>query len=143
MLMTSLITSLRSLPPKQALALLLAEKARRVKAEKAKQDAEAARAAGNKDRLAQIQAEIAGHMARIDELKAIGNAVPAAAAENIKKIGSYLGVDLAGVFQTGGSGGPGTAGACSVHNPGYDFNDALIAPGAAFWRALVTRYLVA
>ena len=42
-----------------------------------------------------------------------------------------------------GNGSPGTAGACSVHNPGYDFNDALIAPGAAFWRALVTRYLVA
>jgi phage terminase large subunit len=37
--MTSLITSLRSLPPKQALALLLAEKARRVRTTKAAEEA--------------------------------------------------------------------------------------------------------
>ncbi|WP_342129345.1 M20 aminoacylase family protein [Hydrogenophaga sp. OTU3427] len=40
-----------------------------------------------------------------------------------------------------GNGGPGTPGACNVHNPGYDFNDDIIAPGAAFWRALVAAYL--
>ena len=40
-----------------------------------------------------------------------------------------------------GNGGPGTAGACMVHNPAYDFNDALIAPGAAFWQALVKACL--
>ena len=40
-----------------------------------------------------------------------------------------------------GNGGPGTQGACNVHNPGYDFNDEIIAPGAAFWRALVGDYL--
>lgn len=40
-----------------------------------------------------------------------------------------------------GNGGPGTRGACHVHNPGYDFNDELIAPGAAFWLALVGDYL--
>lgn len=40
-----------------------------------------------------------------------------------------------------GNGGPGTRGACHVHNPGYDFNDEIIAPGAAFWRALVGAYL--
>lgn len=40
-----------------------------------------------------------------------------------------------------GNGGPGTRGACHVHNPGYDFNDELIAPGAAFWYALVGEYL--
>jgi hippurate hydrolase len=40
-----------------------------------------------------------------------------------------------------GNGGPGTRGACHVHNPGYDFNDELIAPGAAFWYALVAEYL--
>jgi len=28
------------------------------------------------------------------------------------------------------------AGACMVHNPGYDFNDALIEPAAAFWTQL-------
>ena len=46
--MTSLITSLRSLPPKQALALLLAEKARRVKAERAKLEATLLRHASQK-----------------------------------------------------------------------------------------------
>jgi hippurate hydrolase len=40
-----------------------------------------------------------------------------------------------------GNGGPGTRGACHVHNPGYDFNDEIIAPGAAFWIALVERFL--
>ena len=40
-----------------------------------------------------------------------------------------------------GNGGAGTPGACMVHNPGYDFNDALISPGALFWRALVMEYL--
>ena len=32
-------------------------------------------------------------------------------------------------------------GACMVHNPGYDFNDELIAPGALFWMRLVSEYL--
>lgn len=40
-----------------------------------------------------------------------------------------------------GNGGPGTAGACNVHNPGYDFNDDIIAPASAFWRSLVETYL--
>jgi len=46
--------------------------------------------------------------------------------------GSYLFV---------GNGRPGTAGACMVHNPGYDFNDDLIEPGAAFWVKLVSEFL--
>jgi hippurate hydrolase len=40
-----------------------------------------------------------------------------------------------------GNGGPGSPGACMVHNPGYDFNDDLIAPGALFWLRLVSEYL--
>jgi hippurate hydrolase len=32
-------------------------------------------------------------------------------------------------------------GACMVHNPGYDFNDANIAVGAAFWVLLAERFL--
>lgn len=31
-------------------------------------------------------------------------------------------------------------GPCSVHNPHYDFNDACLAPGAAFWVALGERF---
>jgi hippurate hydrolase len=33
------------------------------------------------------------------------------------------------------------AGACHVHNPGYDFNDANIAIGSAYWVRLVERFL--
>ena len=40
-----------------------------------------------------------------------------------------------------GNGGPGSPGACMVHNPAYDFNDALIEPGAQMWVALVERFL--
>ena len=40
-----------------------------------------------------------------------------------------------------GNGGPGTPGACNVHNPGYDFNDDIIGPGATFWCGLVQAFL--
>ncbi len=40
-----------------------------------------------------------------------------------------------------GNGGPGTPGACMVHNPGYDFNDEIIEPGARFWARLASEYL--
>lgn len=30
---------------------------------------------------------------------------------------------------------------CMVHNPGYDFNDACLAPAATFWAALTEHYL--
>jgi len=32
-------------------------------------------------------------------------------------------------------------GSCMVHNPCYDFNDAILPTGAAFWALLVQRYL--
>jgi hippurate hydrolase len=34
-----------------------------------------------------------------------------------------------------------SAGACMVHNPGYDFNDGNIAIGAAYWALLAQRFL--
>lgn len=40
-----------------------------------------------------------------------------------------------------GNGAPGTPGACSVHNPGFDFNDDNIAVGAAYWILLAKRFL--
>jgi hippurate hydrolase len=40
-----------------------------------------------------------------------------------------------------GNGEAGTPGACSVHNPGYDFNDDLIEPASAFWAMLVATRL--
>lgn len=33
-------------------------------------------------------------------------------------------------------------GACMVHNPGYDFNDANIAIGASYWMALAQTFLI-
>ena len=33
------------------------------------------------------------------------------------------------------------AGSCMVHNPGYDFNDAAMETGAAYWSLLVQRFL--
>ena len=40
-----------------------------------------------------------------------------------------------------GNGANGEPGACMVHNPAYDFNDRNIAPGAAYWIALVNELL--
>ncbi len=40
-----------------------------------------------------------------------------------------------------GNGEAGTPGGCMVHNPGYDFNDNLIEPAAAFWARLVAQRL--
>ena len=41
-----------------------------------------------------------------------------------------------------GNGDGDKLGACMVHNPGYDFNDANLAIGAAYWTLLARRYLV-
>jgi hippurate hydrolase len=42
-----------------------------------------------------------------------------------------------------GNGDGDSAGACMVHNPGYDFNDDNIAIGAAYWTLLAERFLAA
>ncbi len=41
-----------------------------------------------------------------------------------------------------GNGDGDSAGACMVHNPGYDFNDANLSIGAAYWALLAQRFLV-
>lgn len=41
-----------------------------------------------------------------------------------------------------GNGDGDSAGACMVHNPGYDFNDDNLALGAAYWVLLAQRFLV-
>jgi len=40
-----------------------------------------------------------------------------------------------------GNGAPGESGSCMVHNPGYDFNDANLPVGAAYWALLAESYL--
>ncbi|WP_332776625.1 M20 aminoacylase family protein [Polaromonas sp.] len=41
-----------------------------------------------------------------------------------------------------GNGDGDSVGACMVHNPGYDFNDANLPLGAAYWALLAQRFLV-
>ncbi|MCY1164091.1 MAG: M20 aminoacylase family protein [Pseudomonadota bacterium] len=41
-----------------------------------------------------------------------------------------------------GNGDGDSAGACMVHNPAYDFNDANLPIGAAYWALLAQRFLV-
>ena len=41
-----------------------------------------------------------------------------------------------------GNGDGDSAGACMVHNPGYDFNDDNIATGASYWSALVQAFFL-
>lgn len=48
-----------------------------------------------------------------------------------KMPGSYLFI---------GNGDGDSAGACMVHNPGYDFNDDNIATGASYWKALLQAF---
>jgi hippurate hydrolase len=48
--------------------------------------------------------------------------------------GSYLVVGN-GEGETHGTGG------CSVHNPGYDFNDAILPIAASYWIRLAQRFL--
>jgi hippurate hydrolase len=47
---------------------------------------------------------------------------------------SYAGHDASGT---------GNLGPCTLHNPNYDFNDALIPKGAALWVRLAERFLAA
>lgn len=42
-----------------------------------------------------------------------------------------------------GNGDGDSAGACMVHNPGYDFNDDNIATGSLYWMALVQEFFAA
>ena len=40
-----------------------------------------------------------------------------------------------------GNGDGDSAGACMVHNPGFNFNDDNVVVGAAYWTLLAERYL--
>ncbi|MGH8846400.1 MAG: M20/M25/M40 family metallo-hydrolase, partial [Polaromonas sp.] len=49
---------------------------------------------------------------------------------------------VSGSYLLIGNGDGDSAGACMVHNPGYDFNDANLPVGAAYWALLAQRFLV-
>jgi hippurate hydrolase len=50
---------------------------------------------------------------------------------------------LPGSYLFIGNGDGDSAGACMVHNPGYDFNDDNVAIGSAYWALLTERFLAA
>ncbi|HYD98528.1 MAG TPA: M20/M25/M40 family metallo-hydrolase, partial [Alphaproteobacteria bacterium] len=67
----------------------------------------------------------------------VGEAKPSMGAEDFAYMlnarpGAYLFLGQAGA-----------AGGCMVHNPGYDFNDAILPVGASFWARLVETALPA
>jgi hippurate hydrolase len=57
--------------------------------------------------------------------------------------GSYLLIGNGTGHDEANGGRSGAAGACMVHNPGYDFNDHNIAVGSAYWVLLTERFLAA
>jgi hippurate hydrolase len=71
-----------------------------------------------------------------------GDATPMCASEDFafmlqERPGCYV---MIGNGENGFAGGE-RIGHCSVHNPGFDFNDDNLAPGARFWVALAEEYL--
>ena len=70
--------------------------------------------------------------------KVVSQGAPLTASEDF----AFMLERVPGSYFFVGNGGPGTPGACMVHNPAYDFNDQLIEPAARFWMALVKEYLV-
>jgi hippurate hydrolase len=55
---------------------------------------------------------------------------------------SFMLQQLPGCYLLIGNGNEAGAHGCMVHNPGYDFNDALIETGATFWVRLAERFLL-
>ncbi|MBL0419073.1 amidohydrolase [Ramlibacter sp. AW1] len=65
------------------------------------------------------------------------DAPPLTASEDF----AFMLEQVPGCYVLVGNGGPGTPGACMVHNPGYDFNDEIIEPASRLWAGLVGGYL--
>jgi len=81
--------------------------------------------------------EVAVELVGADQVTLQGPALPGSEdfAFMLEKLpGSYLFI---------GNGDGDSAGACMVHNPGYDFNDDNVAIGSAYWALLTERFLVA
>ncbi|MDM0018284.1 M20 aminoacylase family protein [Variovorax saccharolyticus] len=79
--------------------------------------------------------EVALELVGPDKVTLQGPAVPGSEdfAFMLEKLpGSYLFI---------GNGDGDSAGACMVHNPGYDFNDDNVAIGSAYWALLAERFL--
>lgn len=91
----------------------------------------------NAPRETQIATAVATRLFGSDRVEPDG--LPITASEDF----AFMLNEVPGCYFFVGNGGPDTPGGCNVHNPGYDFNDDIIAPGAAFWCALVETLLPA
>jgi hippurate hydrolase len=54
---------------------------------------------------------------------------------------AFMAEVVPGAYAWIGNGAEGK-GSCMVHNPGYDFNDDILAIGASYWVRLTEAYLV-
>src|SRR5262249_44651955 len=84
----------------------------------------------------QLATEVALKLFGADQVET--NGPPYTASEDF----AFMLQRLPGSYFFVGNGGPGSPGACNVHNPGYDFNDDIIGPGSAFWVALAREYFM-
>ena len=78
------------------------------------------------------EAEIAAEVARtvVGEDRVLGDSKPVMTSEDF----GYMLQEKPGAYLLLGNGRDGVGG-CSLHNPHYDFNDALLCTGADFWVA--------
>jgi len=83
---------------------------------------------------ARIAADVAATVVGMDNI--VGDSRPVMTSEDF----GYMLMVRPGAYLLLGNGLDGTGG-CSLHNPGYDFNDEILTIGADFWVALVESQL--
>jgi hippurate hydrolase len=81
--------------------------------------------------------EVALELVGADQVTPQGPALPG--SEDF----AFMLEQLPGSYLFIGNGDGDSAGACMVHNPGYDFNDDNVAIGSAYWALLTERFLAA
>jgi hippurate hydrolase len=88
---------------------------------------------------AQRETEFAMSVARewLGDDKVIPNTAPVMGSEDF----AYMLEQRPGCYFFLGNGAGESAGACMIHNAGYDFNDHCLPIGAGFWVRLVEKYL--
>ncbi|RJF95896.1 M20 aminoacylase family protein [Noviherbaspirillum saxi] len=92
-----------------------------------------------------VNTEAETELARDVALELVGadRVVPQTAALSGSEDFAFMLEKVPGSYFFIGNGDEATGGAaaCMVHNPGYDFNDQILAAGAAYWVSLAERYL--
>lgn len=88
----------------------------------------------NSAKEAGIAAEVAARVAGVENV--VGDSRPVMTSEDF----GYMLQERPGAYLLLGNGVEGIGG-CSLHNPAYDFNDAILSTGADFWVMLVESQL--